>query len=175
MPALVDAHVHMGYGKVLVFSADNYTCENLRDALNRFAYRSRRDLRSAPAAMAALPDARGATADPGIVSGLRRSAADEFFFRSALNQLDTHAARPVHEGDAQVPDRARLDGLQALGLEVADFGVDVGHGPAEVIDRMSLAWCGIVAFFDDQPDLGVRVFHGVQPSLQLGALTSEVI
>jgi len=50
--------------------------------------------------MAALPDARGATADPGIVSGLRRSAADEFFFRSALNQLDTHAARPVHEGDA---------------------------------------------------------------------------
>ena len=41
MPALVDAHVHMGYGKVLIFSADNYTCENLRDALNGFAYRRR--------------------------------------------------------------------------------------------------------------------------------------
>lgn len=38
MPALVDAHVHMGYRKGLTFSADNYTRENLRDELHRFAY-----------------------------------------------------------------------------------------------------------------------------------------
>jgi imidazolonepropionase-like amidohydrolase len=38
MPALVDAHVHMGYRKGLDFSTNNYTRENLSDILNRFAY-----------------------------------------------------------------------------------------------------------------------------------------
>ncbi|HEY6256222.1 MAG TPA: amidohydrolase family protein [Xanthobacteraceae bacterium] len=38
IPALVDAHVHMGYRKGLSFGQDNYTRENLTDILNRFAY-----------------------------------------------------------------------------------------------------------------------------------------
>src|SRR2546427_12949375 len=38
MPALVDAHVHMGYRKGLDFSTNNYTRENLSDILDRFAY-----------------------------------------------------------------------------------------------------------------------------------------
>jgi len=38
MPALVDAHVHMGYRKGLSFGPENYTRENLLDILNRFAY-----------------------------------------------------------------------------------------------------------------------------------------
>src|SRR6266700_2826087 len=38
IPALVDAHVHMGYRKGLSFGQDNYTRENLIDTLNRFAY-----------------------------------------------------------------------------------------------------------------------------------------
>src|SRR5882672_8220024 len=38
MPALVDAHVHLGYRKNLSFTADNYTRENLLDTLDRFAY-----------------------------------------------------------------------------------------------------------------------------------------
>jgi imidazolonepropionase-like amidohydrolase len=38
IPALVDAHVHMGYRKGLSFGPDNYTRENLLDTLNRFAY-----------------------------------------------------------------------------------------------------------------------------------------
>jgi imidazolonepropionase-like amidohydrolase len=38
MPALVDAHVHMGYRKGLDFSTNNYTRENLTDILDRFAY-----------------------------------------------------------------------------------------------------------------------------------------
>ena len=38
MPALVDAHVHIGYRKGLTFTADNYTRENLLDELDRFAY-----------------------------------------------------------------------------------------------------------------------------------------
>ncbi len=38
MPALVDAHVHMGYRKGLDFSTNNYTRENLSDILERFAY-----------------------------------------------------------------------------------------------------------------------------------------
>jgi imidazolonepropionase-like amidohydrolase len=38
MPALVDAHVHMGYRMGLSFGAENYTRENLRENLDRFAY-----------------------------------------------------------------------------------------------------------------------------------------
>src|SRR6266852_4121141 len=38
MPALVDAHVHMGYRKGAAFSTNNYTRENLSDILDRFAY-----------------------------------------------------------------------------------------------------------------------------------------
>src|SRR6266508_2715916 len=38
MPALVDAHVHLGYRKGLSFAADNYTRDNLLDTLDRFAY-----------------------------------------------------------------------------------------------------------------------------------------
>jgi imidazolonepropionase-like amidohydrolase len=38
IPALVDAHVHMGYRKGLSFGPENYTRENLLDTLNRFAY-----------------------------------------------------------------------------------------------------------------------------------------
>jgi imidazolonepropionase-like amidohydrolase len=38
IPALVDAHVHMGYRKGLDFGQNNYTRENLLDILNRFAY-----------------------------------------------------------------------------------------------------------------------------------------
>jgi len=38
MPALVDAHVHLGYRKGLSFTAANYTRDNLLDILDRFAY-----------------------------------------------------------------------------------------------------------------------------------------
>src|SRR5205085_8801027 len=38
IPALIDAHVHMGYRKGLNFGQNNYTRENLLDTLNRFAY-----------------------------------------------------------------------------------------------------------------------------------------
>jgi imidazolonepropionase-like amidohydrolase len=38
IPALIDAHVHMGYRKGLGFGPENYTRENLLDTLNRFAY-----------------------------------------------------------------------------------------------------------------------------------------
>ena len=38
MPALVDAHVHLGYRKGTTFTADNFTRENILDQLNQFAY-----------------------------------------------------------------------------------------------------------------------------------------
>ena len=38
MPALIDAHVHLGYRKGLSFSADNYTRATILDTLDRFAY-----------------------------------------------------------------------------------------------------------------------------------------
>src|SRR5262245_37898948 len=38
MPALVDAHAHLGYRKGTTFTADNFTRENILDQLNRFTY-----------------------------------------------------------------------------------------------------------------------------------------
>jgi imidazolonepropionase-like amidohydrolase len=38
MPALVDAHAHLGYRKGTTFSAGNFTRENIVDQLNHFAY-----------------------------------------------------------------------------------------------------------------------------------------
>jgi imidazolonepropionase-like amidohydrolase len=38
MPALVDAHVHLGYRKGTTFAADNFTRENLLDQLRQFAH-----------------------------------------------------------------------------------------------------------------------------------------
>jgi len=38
MPALVDAHVHLGYRNGATFTADNYTSGNLIDELDRFSY-----------------------------------------------------------------------------------------------------------------------------------------
>jgi imidazolonepropionase-like amidohydrolase len=38
MPALIDAHVHLGYQKDLIYSGQNFTRDNLVDQLNRYAY-----------------------------------------------------------------------------------------------------------------------------------------
>jgi imidazolonepropionase-like amidohydrolase/streptogramin lyase len=38
MPAIVDAHVHLGYRAGLTFTADNYTRENLLDEFETFAF-----------------------------------------------------------------------------------------------------------------------------------------
>ena len=38
MPAIVDAHVHLGYQVGLNFAAENFTRETLVDQLNRYAY-----------------------------------------------------------------------------------------------------------------------------------------
>jgi imidazolonepropionase-like amidohydrolase len=38
MPALVDAHAHLGYRRGTTFTADNFTRDNILDQLNRFAY-----------------------------------------------------------------------------------------------------------------------------------------
>ena len=38
MPALVDAHAHLGYRKGTTFTADNFTRDNIVDQLNHFAY-----------------------------------------------------------------------------------------------------------------------------------------
>jgi imidazolonepropionase-like amidohydrolase len=38
IPALVNAHVHLGFQRGALFAADNYTRENIVDQLNRYAY-----------------------------------------------------------------------------------------------------------------------------------------
>ena len=38
MPALIDAHTHMGYENMSSWQADNYTRENVLDSLERLSY-----------------------------------------------------------------------------------------------------------------------------------------
>jgi imidazolonepropionase-like amidohydrolase len=38
MPALVNTHIHLGYQRGAVFSADHYTRDNILEQLNRYAY-----------------------------------------------------------------------------------------------------------------------------------------
>jgi imidazolonepropionase-like amidohydrolase len=65
MPALVDAHVHMGYRKGLSFGAENYSRENLLDILNRFAYFGVAAILEAGTARSDLPYQLRAEAPPG--------------------------------------------------------------------------------------------------------------
>src|SRR5215472_9957442 len=67
MPALVDAHVHMGYRKGLDFSQNNYTRENLSDILERFAYYGVGAILEAGTARSDLPYELRADPPPGAL------------------------------------------------------------------------------------------------------------
>src|SRR3989454_2329852 len=67
MPALVDAHVHMGYRKGLDFSTNNYTRENLSDILERFAYYGVAAILEAGTARSELPYEFRANPPPGAL------------------------------------------------------------------------------------------------------------
>src|SRR5438132_2892969 len=67
MPALIDAHVHMGYRKGLDFSQNNYTRENLSDILNRFAYYGVGAILEAGTARSDLPYELRANPPPGAL------------------------------------------------------------------------------------------------------------
>src|SRR6266567_5072136 len=67
MPALIDAHVHMGYRKGLDFSTNNYTRENLSDILERFAYYGVAAILEAGTARSELPYELRANPPPGAL------------------------------------------------------------------------------------------------------------
>src|SRR5260370_14814732 len=67
MPALVDAHVHMGYRKGLDFSQNNYTRENLSDILDLFAYYGVGAILEAGTARSELPYELRANPPPGAL------------------------------------------------------------------------------------------------------------
>src|SRR5437879_1554396 len=67
MPALIDAHVHMGYRKGLDFSQNNYTRENLSDILDRFAYYGVAAILEAGTARSDLPYELRSNPPPGAL------------------------------------------------------------------------------------------------------------
>ena len=67
MPALIDAHVHMGYRKGLDFSQNNYTRENLSDILDRFGYYGVAAILEAGTARSDLPYELRANPPPGAL------------------------------------------------------------------------------------------------------------
>ena len=67
MPALVDAHVHLGYRSGTTFTAQNYTRANLLDELDRFAYYGVAAVLEAGTGRGVLPFAiRGETESGGL-------------------------------------------------------------------------------------------------------------
>src|SRR2546427_4813314 len=67
MPALIDAHVHMGYRRGLDFSTNNYTRENLSDILDRFAYHGVAAILEAGTARSDLPYELRSNPPPGAL------------------------------------------------------------------------------------------------------------
>src|SRR5438445_5165657 len=67
MPALIDAHVHMGYRKGLDFSQNNSTRANLSDILDRFAYYGVAAILEAGTARSDLPYELRANPAPGAL------------------------------------------------------------------------------------------------------------
>ena len=68
MPALIDAHVHMGYRKGVDFSQTNYTRENLSDILDRFGYYGVAAILEAGTARSDLPYELRANPPPGRIT-----------------------------------------------------------------------------------------------------------
>lgn len=75
---------------------------------------------------------------------------DEFLLGPALHHLDADTSGRKDEPDPEVSDAARRLRLQSRRRQLADLRVDVRDSPAEVIDRVALAGCGVVALVGEQ-------------------------
>jgi imidazolonepropionase-like amidohydrolase/streptogramin lyase len=116
MPALVDAHVHLGYRRGSTFTADNYTRDNLLDELDRFSYYGVAAVLEAGTGRGALPfqvrsaphsGARYLTAGRGVAMP---NAGPGMPMRDAAYGVTTEAEarRDVQELAASRPDLIKI-------------------------------------------------------------------
>jgi imidazolonepropionase-like amidohydrolase len=126
IPALVDAHVHMGYRKGLSFGQDNYTRENLLDILNRFAYYG----------VAAILEAGTARSD--LVYQLRAERPPGALFRTAGHGFGMPNAGPggpmrdsAYGVTTEAESRMDVQELAAKKVDMIKIWVDDRNGTVE--------------------------------------------
>ena len=126
MPALVDAHVHMGYRKGLNFGQDNYTRDNLLDILNRFAYYG----------VAAILEAGTARSD--LAYQLRAEAPPGALFRTSgrgFGMPDAGPGGPMRDSAYGVSTEAQarqyVQELAAKKVDMVKIWVDDRNGTVE--------------------------------------------
>ncbi len=126
MPALVDAHVHMGYRRGLNFGANNYNRENLLDILDRFAYYG----------VAAILEAGTARGD--LAYQLRNEARSGALFRTAgrgFGMPDAGPGGPMRDSAYGVTTEAEarryVQELAAKKADMVKIWVDDRNGTVE--------------------------------------------
>ena len=69
MPAIANAHVHLGFQRGAVFAAESYTRENIVDQLNRYAFAGVAAVLSLGTDAGPIPDAIRAEQSSGTLGG----------------------------------------------------------------------------------------------------------
>jgi imidazolonepropionase-like amidohydrolase len=128
MPAIVNAHVHLGFQRGAVFSAESYTRDNIVDQLNRYAY-------AGVAAVLSLGTEAGPIAD-AIRAEQRRGTLGGALFRMAGRGIAPPDAGPANAAmkpsayGVRTEEEARAAVRQeaARGVDVIKIWVDDRNG-----------------------------------------------
>jgi imidazolonepropionase-like amidohydrolase len=126
IPALIDAHVHMGYRRGLTFGPENYNRDNLLDTLNRFAYYG----------VAAILETGTARGD--LAYQLRAEAPPGALFRTAgrgFGMPDAGPGGPMRDSaygvTTEAEARADVQELAAKKVDMIKIWVDDRNGTVE--------------------------------------------
>jgi imidazolonepropionase-like amidohydrolase len=119
IPALVNAHVHLGYQRGAVFAAEHYTRDNILDQLNRYAY-------AGVAAVASLGT------DPGTIPTDIRDAQQRGTLGGALFRMAGRGLAPPDAGPANAAMKPSAYGITTEAEARAAVRAEVARG-ADVI------------------------------------------
>jgi imidazolonepropionase-like amidohydrolase len=128
MPALVNAHVHLGFQRGAVFSAESYTRDNIVDQLNRYAFAGIAAVLSLGTEAGPIADAIRADQRSGTLGGAlfrmagRGIAPPDAGPANAAMKPSAHGVRTEDEARAAVRQEA------ARGVDVIKIWVDDRNG-----------------------------------------------
>ena len=128
MPAMVNAHVHLGFQRGAVFAAESYTRANILDQLNRYAFAGVAAVLSLGTDPAPIPDAIRAAQRDGTLGGAlfrmagRGIAPPDAGPANAAMKPSAYGVRTEQEARAAVRDEA------ARGVDVIKIWVDDRNG-----------------------------------------------
>jgi imidazolonepropionase-like amidohydrolase len=128
MPAIVNAHIHLGFQRGDLFAAESYTRENILDQLNRYAYAGVAAVLSLGTDAGPIPDAIRAGQRSGTLGGAlfrmagRGIAPPDAGPANAAMKPSAYGVRTEQEARAAVREQA------ARGVDVIKIWVDDRNG-----------------------------------------------